>query len=340
MRPVVITPCLLSALLLCTITCVSQIEELRQATGLPFSIDSKVIYGRVTLRGLEPGKKRPTIYVTMHARNMPSSRTTADDSGYYYFTEIPRESATLVVEANGVELARQTLMLSGGKNHRYDFVAVLRPSNSAAKPGTVSAKYAYERSEENTRLFEKAAAAIESKKLDKALSYLTRVVEADPRDFSALTVLGSVYFELGKFTEAQSVYRTALELRPDLTYAMVSLGKVYLAQKQPEQAIEILLKAAKADPSFAMSFRYLGEAYLQVQKGSSAIPALTEALRLEPVEMAYCHLLLASLYDAARAKHLAVDELKSYLGKVPNHPEKARMEKYIRDNPQPDVKDK
>jgi tetratricopeptide (TPR) repeat protein len=94
------------------------------------------------------------------------------------------------------------------------------------------------------------------------------------------------------------------------------------------------VQATQTDPGFAPAFRSLGEAYLVEKKGSLAIPALNEALRLAPMEMAQCHLMLAWLFDAAGDRKDAAAQYKEFLKKVPDHPEKAKMEKYIAENPE------
>jgi hypothetical protein len=39
------------------------------------------------------------------------------------------------------------------------------------------------------------------------------------------------------------------------------------------------------------------------------------------------------LYELANAKQLAAAEYRSFLKKVPEHPDKKRLEKFIKDNP-------
>ena len=78
----------------------------------------------------------------------------------------------------------------------------------------------------------------------------------------------------------------------------------------------------------------MGEAYLQARRGNDGLAALDEALRLDPVGMAECHLLKARLYDLAGARKLAAAEYKVFLLKVPNHSDKKKLEKYIKDNPE------
>lgn len=45
------------------------------------------------------------------------------------------------------------------------------------------------------------------------------------------------------------------------------------------------------------------------------------------------HLLIGRLYDAAGAKQLASREFRGFLRKVPDYADKAKLEKYIKENP-------
>jgi Tfp pilus assembly protein PilF len=333
MRSAYLTRCLLALALFSTVGS-AQIEELREATGLPLAIDQSVIYGQVVLDGVPRGTKRPTVDVMLVTRNSMTSRTSADRSGYYYFRDTPSGTGTIIVEVDGVEYGRQHIFGSSGKQQRYDFRIMLRPPTSAPPPGTVSAKYAYERSKENARLIDKAARAAERKNIDKTISYLKQIIENDPKDFGAWSLLGTAYFSLSNYPDAESAYRTALELQPGFAHVMVNLGKLYMFQKQIDKAVPILERATRAEPEFPLAFGMLGEAYLHAQKGSLAVPALNEALRLAPVEMAKCHLLLAWLFDASGEKKLAAAEYKAFLAKVSDHPDRAKFKKYISDNPQ------
>ena len=56
-------------------------------------------------------------------------------------------------------------------------------------------------------------------------------------------------------------------------------------------------------------------------------------MRIDPVGMADSHLLMAALDDKAGAKSYASREYKLYLAKKPDHIDRTRFEKYIKDNP-------
>lgn len=309
-----------------------QVEGIRQATGMPMSND-RMVYGRVSLDGLEPGSKLPSVTVTLLSQRLQAIRTTLDKEGYYYFRELTVSDGMVVVEVDGSEVARQTLLTVGPMHQRLDFHVNVPSTNTLVKPGTVDARYAYERSKENRELFEKAVQYIEKNNPEKAIPLLKKLVESDPGDYAAWTILGAAYTSSSDLKNAESAYRSALNANPDSVPSMTSLGRLYVMMKKFDPAIELLEKAVAADPKAALAFRLLGEAYLMIRKGSKGIPALNEAVRLEPVEMADAHLLLARLYDVVGARHLASLEYKLFLEKVPGHPDKKKMQDYIKKYP-------
>ncbi|NOT46460.1 MAG: tetratricopeptide repeat protein [Acidobacteria bacterium] len=324
-------------ILLFALISIAQVDGIRTATGMPLSVDARIVYGRIAIEGLESGAKLPRINVILLDRRLQSNRTTIDRDGYFYFRDVSADGGTVVVEIEGTEVARQTLMTVGPKQQRMDFYVTVPLKHGQAKPGTISAKNLYDRGKDNASLMSKAIEAIENKKPEKAVPHLTKILETDPADHPAWAILGAAYSATGDAENAEKAFLKALKIRPDSAPALTSLGSFYMSQKRFEPAIEALEKAIVAEPSSASAFRLLGEVYLQVRKGSKAILALNEAIRLQPKEMADCHMLLAKLYDIAGARHLASAEFTLLLEKVPDHPEKNKIKQYIKDNPpQPD----
>lgn len=146
--------------------------------------------------------------------------------------------------------------------------------------------------------------------------------------------MGSLYFEQKKLPDADAAFRRSLELKVEYTPAWITVGQLRVAQKQYDAAIEILKHAAELDPTSARAYQLLGEAYLLARKGSLGVEALNQAIKLDPVGMAECHLQLAHLYELANAKPMATREYKIFLTKVPNHPDRKKFEKFIKDNPE------
>lgn len=306
--------------------------DVRSATGMPIPIGAPVIWGQVELRGLRSDETRPTVVVTLMFNGAQVATAQANDKGYYYFIQTPRDGSELAVSVGGTEIGRQVITSAGGE--RYDMV--VNWTDGARNPrqaGVVSVKNAYTaRSDANNKLFDRASAAAKGKNSSEAIKLFRELVASDANDFVAWTELGSIYFEQSKFSEAQEAYDRALTLKPDFMVALMNQGKLHMANKQYDKAIPVLEKAVAADKTSADAYHYLGESYLQAKLGSKAVVVLNEAIRLAPVEKAEIHLRLAALYNAAGLKDRAVAEYKMFLEKKPDHSERSKLEKYIKEN--------
>jgi len=321
--------------LLFSVNAWSQASEICSDTGggAPVWLNAKVVFGKVVLNGGDDVGRplKVTVSVVNGARVLASMPV--DQSGNYCFRDVDGSGATIIVEVEGREAGRETLESgTAPKMFRRDFE--LQLGRTTPKRPLISAKYPYTRNDHNSKLYADAESALGAKDNKKAEQVLKELVAADPKDFAAWSLLGSVYIEQENFPAAEKAFQSSLDTRADFAPAMMGIGRVYLVQKRVDDAIAMLLKATKAEPNSAMSFRLLGEAYLLARKGTLGVEALNEAIRLAPVPMAECHLLMALLYDRAGGKSLASREYRLFLEKVPNHPDKKKFEKYIQDNPE------
>lgn len=292
------------------------------------------VYGRVLLNGFE-GRKLPKVTVVLYDRSRSESRQTIDKSGYYCFRNTNGAGGFVAIEVEGLEVVRRSLPSgSGPAQFREDFEINPTHPEKTKPPSAISAKYAYPRNGKNAELFEKASAAEKEKQMGKAAQFLKEMVAADPADFVAWAKLGSAYYEQNQMSEAEAALKKAIEAKADYGPAHMNLGRVYMMQKNVDQAIEKFDMATAIDPSSARAFQLLGEAYLLARKGTLGVAALNEAIRLDPIGMAECHLLMARLYDLAGVKPLASREYRLFLEKVPQHADKKKFEKYIKDNPE------
>ena len=313
----------------------SQTDDACGDRGGSIWLSSKVVYGHVSLIGGENTRRPPKVTVTLMNASRMTASTTLDKTGNYCFQDVDGSGGTLVVEVEGQEVGREVLPSGSSispKQFRQDFEVQLNRS-AATKPGVLSAKYKYSRIPENEELFEEADTALNQNDNKKAEDLFKKIVARDPADYIVWTKLGGIYFEKGEWSGADKAFVKALELRPDLGPAMINLGRVYLMQQRFESAIAILRKSTEADPNSARSYQLLGESYLLAKQGTLAVEALNEAIRLEPIGMAECHLLMATLYDRAGAKNFASREYKTFLEKVPNHPDAKKFARYIKDHP-------
>ena len=314
-----------------------QVDQICAEAGYTPSLDSPFaqvpyVFGRVRLKNSRAGSKLPRIVVSVADSKDRADRLALGDSGNYCFKR-RGSGGTLLVEVDGVEVARRTLAPFGAAQQREDFEIEVGSERSPAVPGTLSAKFSHPRNEKTEDLYKQAAEAEKNRDLKSAADLLFKVVSFDPKDFIAWAKLGTIYFEMERYDEAEAALRKSIQLKPEYTAAWINAGKLRVARKQPEAAIEVFKHVVEVEPTNARAFQLLGEAYIQTKQGSLGANALKEALRLDPIGMAECHLLLGRLYDLAGAKEMASKEFSQFLQKVPDYPEKKKLESYIKSNP-------
>jgi Tfp pilus assembly protein PilF len=328
----------LAFLLLSFSLCImAQSDESRAASGLPFRIEpggssTMVISGKVSLEDADQMARKPVISMIVLLNGVPVTRANAQASGLYTIRDVPRQVITLVVEVDGAEVSRQSLVAPTTGSLNLDIDVPLSMLSRSAKPGVVSAREFYKRPDSNTANFDKATEAIKAGKEADAIKLLDAVLASDPKDYEAWTELGNIYFRKKSIDNAEAAYFKAIELKRDYFLALINLGKLYFSAKRYDDAILVLTNATKANEGSADGFHFLGESYLAVKKGSLAVPAMNKAIELAPTEKADLHLRLAALYDGANLKKRAADEYKLYLAKRPDSPDKAKYEKYIADS--------
>lgn len=333
MKFVVISVTCFLCLHLLAIVGIGQIDEICAESGLNPSLDSPFahtpyVYGRVTLKGFAAGKSSQVTVVLIDGG---TERTKIERSGNYCFKR-KSSGGAVAVEVDGLEVTRRQLPGFGTPQQREDFEIASTPPETLPPAAVVSAKFSHPPNEKTAELYKKTLEAERNNEPTKAIEYLKEIVAIDTADFIAWAKLGSLFFAASKFPEADDAFRKSLELRVDYTPAWINVGQMRVAQKQYEAAIGIFQHVTDIEPTSARAFQLLGESYLLAKKGSLAVVALNNAIELDPIGMAQCHLQMARLYELAGAKQLAVNEYKRFLEKMPNHPDRKKFEKFIKDN--------
>jgi Tfp pilus assembly protein PilF len=231
-------------------------------------------------------------------------------------------------------MGRKSFSDLGDVLQREDFEVMAPKGQQNVAPAVVSTRFSRPPNDRTAELYKKAATAESEKDINAAIENVKAIVAIDAEDFVAWAKLGSLYLGLNSTTDAESAFKHALAVRSDYTPALMNYGTLLAVQKHIPEGIELFKRAVASDPTSARAYRLLGEAFLQNRQGTMGLAALDEALRLDPIGMAECHLLKARLYDLAGAKNLATHEYRAYLAKVPDYEEKARLEKYIKENPE------
>ena len=260
-------------------------------------------------------------------------RQTIGSRGRYRFTNLRTGEYDIVIEANGGEITRLRLTLTGNQSsdirQDFEFEWKEKPGARTSNAGVVSAADFYDRPAANKSLFEKAHASVEKKDYANAVRLLNQIVEKDKNDFQCWTLLGTLYLIQEKPEDAEKAYLTAIELKPTYALPMINIGRFRFSQKKFEEAVDLLTRAVAVQPQSPDANLLLGEAYLRLKKGSKAIPYLNEAGKLGKIE---AHLDLGWLYNAAGLKEKAVVEYEEVLRKKPDYPDRKKLEQYISEN--------
>lgn len=337
MRQVLLIPMVALMLAALQSTAFTQVDDFCGEFGFIATLDAPrlsapFVYGRIVTRGADPASRLPKISITYQNRTQSPERITVGRSGNYCFKITAGSGGILVVEMDGIEVARRQVATFGPAQQREDFDisadAVKRPSIT----GVVSSKFYRDPNKKTIETYARAAEAERSKDVNGVIKYLKEIVNLDPEDYIAWGMLAGKYLENSDLDAAESALRKALQIRADYTPAWITAARVRMARKQYEAAIEVLKHTITLEPEAARAFQLLGESYLQLKLGSLGADALNKAIELDPIGMAECHLQLAHLYQLAKASKMAAEEYKKFLEKVPDHPERKSFERFIKEN--------
>jgi len=129
---------------------------------------------------------------------------------------------------------------------------------------------------------DQAIAAHRSGKLAEAEVLYKKVLQAEPRHFDALHMLGIVYAQLGRFEEAESLLRSAVTVDPDFPPCLHNYGNVLSKLNRFRDAIDQYDRALKIAPNFAPAWSDRGNALLELDLIDDALASYDKAIALNP----------------------------------------------------------
>jgi len=165
-----------------------------------------------------------------------------------------------------------------------------------------------------------------SGRIDEAISHLNQSLAQDPKDADALyelarlhknaslhsiealkaldadsfqlhALMGEVYADQERYSDAIEEYQKALAKRPDALGMQFLIGVAYWAQRQMEPAEKAFKEAYKENPNDSMTNLYLGDIAVRYQRFLEAMPYLMAAKQAQP-NMPQLHVLLGQCYQA------------------------------------------
>ena len=157
-----------------------------------------------------------------------------------------------------------------------------------------------------------------NKNLDQAKELLTKAMEIQPKNTSAIHNLGTCYKELGKFEEAKSLYNKVLEIDAKHINAHYNLGIIYYELKDLKNAKTFLKKTTELQKNYGFAFFSLGNVHTDLKEYNEAMRCYHRAIEINP-RIVGAHNNLGLIYRILNDLENAV---KSYQGAIkiqPNH---------------------
>jgi superkiller protein 3 len=115
---------------------------------------------------------------------------------------------------------------------------------------------------------------------------LRRALREDPKNPTALFLLGRALTTRGNYEEAEQVLKKSAEISPNSFVSYKLLGSLYLRQGKFEEAEKFLQKALQVispneEKRLALEFEAIGDGYMQNNKNVDAVRLYNQAIKLD-----------------------------------------------------------
>jgi tetratricopeptide (TPR) repeat protein len=181
---------------------------------------------------------------------------------------------------------RRSIQLDSSFAPAHAHLARLLQRRGRSKESEASYKDAVKRSTEVATMVLVADVMQSEQRFKESEKLLQRAVNDDPRNPSALFLLGRALTALGKFSDAERVLRTSLDVSPNAVMANSLLGTLYSRQNKFELAENALLQAVRSASKFekrllSQQFEAVGDGYMKQSKRPPAERAYRQAIELD-----------------------------------------------------------
>ena len=153
--------------------------------------------------------------------------------------------------------------------------------------------------------------------------WLTRSLQADPRDAQAWYYLGRTKYGKGQFTEAIEAFAQYLKLEPRNIKAETNVGLSYEALERPDEAAQAFQNAiawqAESSAKDPEPFIELGHLYVNQNQPEKAVSYLTQSIAIFPL-ISKAHEELGKAYSLLNKFPEAQAELEKAIELTPQAP--------------------
>jgi tetratricopeptide (TPR) repeat protein len=158
---------------------------------------------------------------------------------------------------------------------------------------------------------------IRNREFDAAVSQLEERLRSEPKNETALELLGMACFMAKKYEASREAFDRLTKADPTLVNAWVNLGAVCNRLGDHKKAVDALRRAVQRDRKCAEGYYNMGIAQKAMNLNTMAISAYKEAIKLRP-DMVDAHLNLGNIYVEMKNLGLALQCYQNALKHDPN----------------------
>ncbi|AQR70722.1 hypothetical protein BZG29_22210 [Janthinobacterium sp. LM6] len=147
-------------------------------------------------------------------------------------------------------------------------------------------------------MYGKARLLIHAQKFDLAQEVLGKAIALYPRDRPFISILGKLHYNLGNYTEAEKLFRTAIQMDPDVANSYAQLSGTLDRLNRNDEALQVLQQGLQVHPDWEL-YTNLGNALFNRGDYLGAVQAFKNAVS-ETKGSPGNYLLWANLADAQR----------------------------------------
>jgi tetratricopeptide (TPR) repeat protein len=153
---------------------------------------------------------------------------------------------------------------------------------------------------------------------EEAEALYREALRTSPQALSPIEGLGVLLFQRGRVGEAEALFRKAVELRPDFPGFHANLGEGLRLLGRLDEAFEHLNKAVTLDARSVQAWNSLALVALDRRRYSEAEAACREAINIQP-RFAAAHINLGNALLARHCLGEAIDAMRTALSIEPDH---------------------
>lgn len=143
-----------------------------------------------------------------------------------------------------------------------------------------------------------------------AVAALSRAGQIDPNSPRMHVLIGDVFRQKRRWSEAEAEYRKALAIDPTSRGARLSLAIVLFTELKTDEALAVTKSLLTETPDDPETNLLMGEILVQQNKFSDAEPYLSRCQKLDPDLVPRWHILLGQVYAATNRIPEAISEYK------------------------------